>query len=58
MNDANFGSRQVGTGSVAEIIADTFRMWSTKLGYDEHHWPLNCDAFRPPQPTNGQQRLF
>ncbi len=58
MNDANFGSRQVGTGSVAEIIADTFRMWSAKLGYDEHHWPLNCDAFRPPQPTNGQQRLF
>jgi DNA repair photolyase len=58
MNDANFGSRQVGTGSVAEIIADTFRIWCTKLGYADDPPPLNCDAFQPPRPTSGQLRLL
>lgn len=58
MNDANFGSRQVGAGNMAEIIADTFRIWSAKLGYDEHHWPLNSEAFRSPQLRSGQRRLF
>ncbi|HVT27881.1 MAG TPA: PA0069 family radical SAM protein [Lacipirellulaceae bacterium] len=58
LNDADFGIRQVGSGNLAEIIADTFRIWSSKLGYDEHHQPLNCDDFRPPQPASGQRQLF
>jgi DNA repair photolyase len=58
LNDANFGSRQVGTGSLAELIADTFRLWCAKLGYSDEHRPLNADAFQPPLPTNGQRRLF
>ena len=58
LNDANFGSRQVGTGNLAELIADTFRLWYTKLGYSNDHPPLNAEAFQPPQPTRGQRRLF
>jgi DNA repair photolyase len=58
LNDPNFGSRQVGKGNVAEIIADTFRIWCAKLGYMGEHSPLNADAFRPPTPASGQLRLF
>lgn len=58
LSDSQFGRRQVGTGNVAEIIADTFRIWCTKLGYADAHPPLNCDAFRPPAPSSGQLRLF
>ena len=56
--DSQFGRRQVGTGNVAELIADTFHVWTTKLGFPDDHTPLNRDAFRPPQPTSGQLRLF
>jgi DNA repair photolyase len=58
LNDSQFGRRQVGTGNVAELIADTFRIWTTKLGFADDHPTLNRDAFRPPKPTRGQRRLF
>ncbi len=58
LNDSEFGRRQRGTGNVADLIADTFRLWSAKLGYTEESPPLNREAFRPPQPNTGQLRLF
>lgn len=58
LSDSQFGRRQVGTGNLAELIADTFRLWTTKLGYLAEHPTLNCDAFRPPQIKTGQRRLF
>jgi DNA repair photolyase len=58
LNDANFGSRQVGTGNLAELIADTFRIWCAKLGYANDHPPLNTKKFQPPLTTSGQRRLF
>jgi DNA repair photolyase len=58
LNDSQFGRRQVGTGNIAELIADTFRIWTTKLGFADDHPPLNREAFRPPQPASGQLRLF
>ena len=58
LNDSQFGRRQVGTGNMAEMIADTFRLWRKKLGYAAEHTPLNAEAFRPPMPTSGQLRLF
>jgi hypothetical protein len=58
LNDANFGSRQVGTGNLAELIADTHRLWRAKLGYSDDHSPLNAEAFQPPQPKSGQRQLF
>lgn len=58
LNDSAFGRRQRGTGNVAQLIADTFRLWKTKLGFPEKPPPLSAAAFRPPMPTNGQQLLF
>jgi DNA repair photolyase len=58
LNDANFSTRQVGTGNLAELIADTYRLWCTKLGYSDDHPPLNAKAFQPPRPVSGQLRLF
>ena len=58
LNDANFGTRQTGTGNLADLVNDTFRLWYTKLGYDNDRAPLNADAFQPPLPTTGQRRLF
>jgi DNA repair photolyase len=57
LNDSQFGRRQVGSGNVADLIANTFRVWTTKLGFDDHPH-LNRGAFRPPPPTTGQLRLF
>jgi DNA repair photolyase len=58
LNDSEFGRRQRGTGPVADMVADTFRIWTAKLGYTDDGPPLNCDDFRPPCPSTGQLRLF
>jgi len=58
LSDSQFGRRQVGTGSIAELISSTFEMWCKKLGYVEEHPPLNAEDFCPPAPSSGQLRLF
>jgi DNA repair photolyase len=58
LNDSQFGRRQVGTGHIAELIADTFTLWNKKLSYAEDREPLNTTAFRPPLVRGGQRRLF
>jgi DNA repair photolyase len=58
LSDSQFGRRQVGTGTLAEIIASTYELWTKKLGLNDYHWPLNAEAFCPPPPTSGQLRLF
>ena len=56
--DSTFGQRGRGTGNVAELIADTFRIWKTKFGYPKESRELNCEDFRPPAISSGQLRLF
>jgi DNA repair photolyase len=58
LNDSQFGRRQVGTGPVADLIAKSFRAWTTRLGYTDDGEPLNCDDFQPPSIRTGQLRLF
>jgi DNA repair photolyase len=58
LNDSQFGRRQRGTGPVADLVADSFNLWTAKLGYPDDDGPLNCEAFRPPRPTTGQLQLF
>jgi DNA repair photolyase len=58
LSDSQFGRRQVGTGNMADLIANTFELWTKKLGLNDYHWPLNADAFCLPSPTSGQLRLF
>jgi DNA repair photolyase len=58
LSDSQFGRRQVGTGNVAQIMADTFDVWHKKLGFAKDSRPLNTAAFRPPHPESGQLSLF
>jgi DNA repair photolyase len=58
LNDSQFGRRQRGVGPMADLIADTFRLWTAKLGYADDDEPLNTGAFCPPRPTTGQLSLF
>lgn len=46
--DSAFGSRQRGSGPLAEIIAQRFRIAVRRLGLDAPHVPLDATAFRPP----------
>jgi len=59
--DSAFGTRQRGSGPLAEIIAQRFRAASRRLGLDTPSLPLNVGAFRPPprpQPQLPQMTLF
>jgi DNA repair photolyase len=59
--DSAFGTRQRGSGPLAEIIAQRFRAASRRLGLDTPSLPLNVSAFRPPprpQPQLPQMTLF
>jgi DNA repair photolyase len=58
LNDSTFGRRQRGTGPIADLVADTFSVWSAKLGFAEESPPLNGADFQPPLPATGQRRLF
>lgn len=53
-----FGSRMRGSGPYAEGIAQTFQMFSCKLGLDVPFDELDTSQFRPPQLPGGQMRLF
>ena len=59
--DSAFGSRQRGSGPLAEIIAQRFRSATRRLGLAEPSLPLNLTAFRAPPsplPATPQMRLF
>jgi DNA repair photolyase len=58
LNDSQFGRRQRGTGPVADLIADSFEMWTKKLGFPHDDTRLNREAFRPPRAASGQMQLF
>ncbi|SMH61918.1 PA0069 family radical SAM protein [Azospirillum agricola] len=49
-----FGSRMKGTGPVAELLAQRFRMACRRLGLNGRDAGLNCADFRPP-PAPGDQ---
>ena len=46
-NDPRFGMRQSGSGVLAAMIADRFRLAVRRLGFPGHD-ELNCGAFRSP----------
>jgi DNA repair photolyase len=46
--DSAFGSRQRGSGPLAEIIARRFSIARRRLGLDAPSLPMNVAAFRPP----------
>ena len=59
--DSAFGTRQRGSGPLADIIAQRFRAATRRLGLDATSLPMNLTAFRPPPrpaPSVPQLRLF
>jgi DNA repair photolyase len=56
-NDPEFGSRMVGKGTLAELLALRFRKALVRFGLDRPGEELDCSLFRPPE-RGGQQRLF
>lgn len=64
LNDPDFGSRMRGSGPVAELLEQRFRLAVRRLGLDprlegsEGAWDLDNSQFRPPQPPGTQLDLF
>jgi DNA repair photolyase len=58
LHDSQFGRRQSGTGNIAELVADTFRLWRKRLRYPEKSEPLNREAFIAPRSAPNQRLLF
>jgi DNA repair photolyase len=58
LNDSQFGRRQRGTGPIADMVADSFSVWTAKLGFADESPPLNGEDFRPPRQITRQLRLF
>ena len=54
LNDPSFGSRMRGSGPVADLLAQRFRLAARRLGLDPHlerpgsGWDLDSTQFRPP----------
>lgn len=46
--DAEWGSRMVGKGQIAENIGDMFELFSRKFGLREKDFNLRCDLFQRP----------
>jgi DNA repair photolyase len=58
-NDPNFGTRMSGTGQLAELLAERFRIACERLGFNRsrHHGALDAAQFKPPS-RSGQMSLF
>jgi DNA repair photolyase len=57
-NDPNFGSRMRGTGPVAALIRNRFKVAQRRLGLDSgKHIDLSSTLFRPPGPAGAQMTL-
>ncbi len=60
LNDANFGSRLSGTGPVAELLQQRFRLAIRKQGLSRQDsaWQLSVEQFRRPALAGQQLSLF
>jgi len=56
--DSDWGTRQSGTGPIAEAIRDRFRLACKRLKLNEDGMPLDTRKFRPPSQPGDQLALF
>jgi DNA repair photolyase len=56
--DAQWFTRQRGTGPYAEQIAARFKLATRRLGLNQRRWPSRLDLFRPPVLKGAQMSLF
>jgi DNA repair photolyase len=55
---SDFSTRMKGSGTVAEQIRNTFRLFTCKLILDQPLPEFDLSRFQPPQSAGGQLRLF
>lgn len=60
LNDPSFGTRMTGTGPVAELLRQRFRLAAHRLGLagQDDGWDLDTTLFRPPTPPGTQLSLL
>lgn len=58
LNNSEFGSRQRGTGEIAEQIGSLFKVFCQKLDLNRRLPALDYEQFKPPATGKGQQWLF
>ncbi len=56
--DATFGSRMVGSGPIAELIRQRFRLAIRRLGLNQRRLALDTSRFRPPPRAGDQLALL
>jgi DNA repair photolyase len=57
-NDSGFGTRMRGTGPLAELLAQRFRLACQRFGLNREEHELNCSWFRPPLVPGAQLALW
>ena len=58
LNNSDWGTRIVGSGSMAQQIADLFRLFARRYRLDRPLPPLDTNRFRRPEKDPRQLRLF
>ena len=64
LNAPEFGARMTGSGPVADLLDQRFRLAARRLGLDgalaptDSGWDLDCTRFRRPRPIGTQLDLF
>jgi len=56
--DATFHQRMRGSGLFADMIAQRFKLATSKLGFNTERSPLNTSLFSPPKLPGTQLGLF
>ena len=56
--DATYGARMRGSGVLADLVQQRFRLAARRLGLDPDRTPLDATQFRVPQDDRGQLGLF
>lgn len=55
---SEFRTRMKGTGPVADMLSQRFKLACQRLGLTRRRWDLDCTRFRPPPRAGDQMDLF
>lgn len=58
LNRSKFGERMRGTGNIAQQVGTLFRTFAKRSGLDKPLPAADCESFRAPKLTSGQNLLF
>lgn len=55
---SEFKTRMKGTGPVAEMLSQRFKLACRRLGLEKRNWQMDCTQFRPPPRPGDQMQLL